>query len=67
MPGAPQAGNELTDTAVAPDIKMRRDTQIAQDGEVGMRITIQAIGEQALHGIALEPPRGQADAMDDQQ
>src|SRR6202171_2368716 len=46
MPGAKRAGNELRERALAADQKMSGDAHIRDGFEIGMRLGVEAVGEQ---------------------
>lgn len=67
MPGALLTGDELNQLTIAPDEKMRGDTQVADPGKIGMRCGVQRIGEQADDIVAAELGRRQTDRMNNDQ
>jgi len=67
MPGPVAEADELRDRPVAPHQQMRRHPQIRDRAEIRMRVGGQGIGEQPLDPRAAELPRGQADAVHDDQ
>src|SRR5688572_7605133 len=65
-PGVPRAAlrrHELDHRAVAPDEKVSRHSQFADFPEIGMRLRVEAVGEQALDRVAAVLPRRQADRV----
>src|SRR5207244_3420863 len=67
MPGAKCAGYELRQGSLATDQKMRRDAQIRNGSKVGMRLRVEAIGEQLDDPWPSELAGGQRNIMYHQQ
>jgi len=63
MPGAVVAADELPERACAADKKVRRNLKPPDALEVGMRVPVELIGEQALHIAIAEFPWRQADRV----
>ncbi len=66
MPSPLQARHKLHQRAVAPDIKVGRNSQAGNLRKVGMSVRLQLVGEQALHLVAPIDAWWQADTMNHQ-
>jgi len=67
MPGPIREFDKLRQAAVARHEQVRRHTQLADFGKIGMQIERQCIREQALYPWAAEFPGRHADAVHDYQ
>ena len=64
MPRTPLARDKLRKTTVTAHQEVRRHLQAAERVKEGVRVTVKSIHEKPLYRVAVELPRGQADAMD---
>jgi hypothetical protein len=67
MPRAPPERYELDQCAIAPDEKVCGDMLIRNRGEIGMRVAINAVGEEMLDVRTTEAAGRQADAVNHDQ
>ncbi len=67
MPGAVVTADKLPKCASAADEKVRRNLKSLDALEVGMRVPVELVGEQALHIAVAEFPRRQADRVNHDQ
>ena len=67
MPGAVVATDELPKIAGTADEKVCRNSKPPNALEVGMRVPVELVGEQALHIAIAKLPRRQADGVNHDQ